>query len=460
MSSTAVEPWSLRATLCLFAAVLLGATLEISNGTQHPRAMAFMTVIVVAAAAATFVGEQALRGFWSYAPVLIAVVALASYFGNHVTHPPGVYLRGGGGIYAEHHEYIAVAAVLCGAALAATGRALHFIVAGLLIVYALLGLWLLKASPAPHIDVWIWHNAAYEALAQGQSPYAITIPNIYGHTRWYAEGLATPAQVLVGYPYPPLTLLSGWVGHLLAGDYRYLQLFAQLATGALVYASRPSRMSALAAALFLFTPRGLFVLEQGWTEPLSALSLAATLFCALRFPGALPYAFGVMVGIKQYFIFAIPLLPLLLGTRDWKVLLKFLVKAAIVPALLTLPFVLWNFDAFIASAITFQGKQPYREDALSVMSWLPLHGGPMLPLNISFVFAFGAVGLALWRNRKTPAGFTAALAFSFLLFFWFAKQAFTNYYYLALAALVCAAAVASTDQSRRESTTGGPGASR
>lgn len=40
-------------------------------------------------------------------------------------------------------------------------------------------------------------------------------------TQWYAPGLADERRVNVGYPYPPLTLLFGWLGHLVKGDYRY-----------------------------------------------------------------------------------------------------------------------------------------------------------------------------------------------------------------------------------------------
>jgi hypothetical protein len=244
----------------------------------------------------------------------------------------------------------------------------------------------------------------------------------------------------VGYPYPPLTLLFGWLGHLVKGDYRYFNLVAQLGAGGLIAYTRPGRMATIAAALFLFTPRGLFVLEQGWTEALSALALAATVFCAVRFPKALVWVFGLMVGIKQYFIFAVVLLPVLLDTRSPKVLGLFLLKAAVVPVLLTVPFILWDPTAFISAVVTFQAVQPFRADALSVMSWLVAQGGPLLPLNISFVLAFAAAGLALWRSERSPAAFAAALSLTLLLFFFFAKQAFANYYYLILACLAAAAA--------------------
>jgi hypothetical protein len=53
-----------------------------------------------------------------------------------------------------------------------------------------------------------------------------------------------------------------------------------------------------------------------------------------------------------------------------------------------------------------------------------------------------AIALALWRAPRTPAGFAAASALVFLVFFAFNKQAFTNYYSLVIGALCTAAAAA------------------
>jgi hypothetical protein len=54
-----------------------------------------------------------------------------------------------------------------------------------------------------------------------------------------------------------------------------------------------------------------------------------------------------------------------------------------------------------------------------------------------------AVALALRRCPRTPAGWALALAFVYLVFFAFNKQAFCNYYFFPLACL--GAAIAAMD---------------
>ena len=68
--------------------------------------------------------------------------------------------------------------------------------------------------------------------------------------------------------------------------------------------------------LFLFTPRAFFVLEQGWIEPFVICGLCAVVFCAVRRPKALPYAVVLFLSTKQYLLFALPAILLLLP-RPW-----------------------------------------------------------------------------------------------------------------------------------------------
>ena len=116
-------------------------------------------------------------------------------------------------------------------------------------------------------------------------------------------------------------------------------------------------------------------------------------------------------------------------------LLTFLTKAAIVGAVLTLPFVLWNPAAFWRSVVTLQFHQPFRPDALSVLSWWASRGHEPPPALISFVVAAAASVFALWRLPRTPAGFAMAIAMTFFGFFAFNKQAFANYYFFVVGAL-------------------------
>src|SRR4029078_9090799 len=83
---------------------------------------------------------------------------------------------------------------------------------------------------------------------------------------------ASPDEA-VGYPYPPVTLLSAVPGQLLLNDYRYAALVARVAAVALIGYSSGGLASKLAAVLLLTTPRGFLVLELGWTEPGAASAL-------------------------------------------------------------------------------------------------------------------------------------------------------------------------------------------
>src|SRR5260370_687309 len=148
--------------------------------------------------------------------------------------------------------------------------------------------------------------ATVDALLAGHNLSAVTMPTLSGASAFYAPGRVPRGRVLVGYPSPPLTLLLSIPGHLY-GDYRYTQLAAMTVAAAFMVYARPGILGGVAAAIFLFTPRVFFVLEQGWTDPLCVTMLAATVFAACRVPKLLPYALGLLLAVKQYLIFAVPI---------------------------------------------------------------------------------------------------------------------------------------------------------
>src|SRR5258707_14745999 len=105
-----------------------------------------------------------------------------------------------------------------------------------------------------------------------------------------------------------------------------------------------------AAGLFLLTPRGFFVLSQGWTEPLVVLLFAATVFAACRRPRFAPYLLGLFWAVKQYVVLSAPLMILLIpakgqapadGPRTWRGTLaagwRWAARAAGVALAVTLP---------------------------------------------------------------------------------------------------------------------------
>ena len=340
---------------------------------------------------------------------------------------------------------LGAAAVVTAVEVVGPARGARLRLPALIATHVTLGVLVVRGSPQPFIDVYTWHVEAFRALGQGSNPYAITMPNIYGHENFYAPGLMVDGRLQFGFPYPPLSLLLAGGGHVLAGDYRYASLAAMNVTALLIGTCRPGRLAPAAAALFLFTPRTFMVLEQGWTEPYVVLLLAATVWCACRAPALTPLALGLFFAIKQYAILVVPL-TVLLAPGSWRERGRTVLKALIVAAVVTLPLAVTAAEGFVRSVVALQLRQPFRADSLSYPAfWVRATGLAPPPAWLAFI----ALGLALaWGVRRaapTAAGFAAATAVALLAFFALNKQAFINYYFLVVGALCCALAAAAPD---------------
>lgn len=436
------------ALLLLGAAVALGHALQLNNGMLRPDAIAFLTVALVLSFAALFAARVGRLERWSSAALPLLVVAgVFVQVGQLFTAYPAFYVRLG------REELIAFYWLL--AALGTSGAALayaparwprHLLIAALVVAHFALGRLLIEHSPAPAIDVDVFHREGLRALFAGDNPYAITIPNIYGHSHFYGEGLVVGDRLHVGFPYPPLSLLFSALARALAGDHRYALLVAMELAAVLGACARPGRSGVWAAALFLTTPRFLFVLEAGWTEPFVVAGVGAVLFVAHRAPRALPWIFGLFLGTKQFTVLAVPASALLarwpLQRRPFAL---FWGKALLVVVAVMAPFFLWSPGAFLHSVVEFQVVQPFRPDSLSYLAWFHQQGGPAA----SAAWGFGAAGIAaavaLWRAPRSPAGFAATFALTLFAFVAFNKQAFANYYYLIVGLLCVAAAAAGSN---------------
>ena len=374
--------------------------------------------------------------------------ALLVQFGLFAQKAPGIYLLlDWPGDYRPYFAGLACAALLTLAGLADVPPLRRVWFPLVLLLYLLLGAWVIAHAPEPAIDVFIFQQQGSAALLDGRNPYAITFPNIYGDDPVYGPGLVNGDRLAFGFPYPPLSLFLALPGYLIAGDHRYAQLLALGVAGALLALARPGRLGALAAVLLLFSPRIFFVLEQGWTEPFAILLLAATVCCACRWPRALPVALGLLLAVKQTLVFVPLLVPLLRGgLAHWRESWPLLWRAAAVALVVSLPLALGAPRDFVWSVVTLQIYQPLREDALSYVAWLARSGMPA-PTWLAFAMVLLAAALALWRAARTPAGFAAGVALAFLAFFAFNKQAFCNYYFFVLGALCCALAAAPPEPS-------------
>ncbi len=314
---------------------------------------------------------------------------------------------------------------------------------GVVAVYLLIGGWLIAISPEPPMDVHIFQKQGAEALLRGENPYSIrTYPDLYGEgSGLYAPGLIEDGHLTFGFTYPPLSLLMALPGHVLGGDYRYVQLVTMGLAAVFTVAISPGKVATLAALLMLLNPRGFFVLQAGWTDPYALMLLALVALLAIRRSPLLPIALGLLIAVKQHLVLALPLAlaafdrGITVGDR-WRLAIVSLVTAAAV----TVPMMLWNVDDFLWSAVFLHIEQPYRPDSMSYLAWFGTDQEPWLPTWVGFVLLLPTAAAVLWRVGRSTAAFVTAMALMYFVFFLFSKQAFVHYYYFVMGTVCIAIA--------------------
>ncbi len=434
-----------------FAAFAVGQAVQASNGNLHPVSIRWLTAAIVACLVGVTLPTWSTLEAWAerlFGALATAGLAWQFFELLKLEPPPGMYLHAQGiGSFRDFFLGLAAAAVLCGLALSEKPpleKALPYL---LVAAFLFVGAWMIRTSPAPFIDVYVFQKEASVELLAGKNPYAMTYPDIYGNSPFYGEGLSVNGRLQFGFPYFPLSLLLALPGHVLGGDYRYAQIAASALGALFLMLARPGRLSRVAAALYLFTPRAFFVVEQGWTDPFVFFGLGATVFTAVRFPKALPYVLGLFLSVKQYLVFAAPAVWLLLPRPiEPKQALRFVGKVIATGAAVTLPFALWDFKAFWHSVVALQTLQPFRTEALSYLAWWHSQGHDKPSTAWAFVMACVGLGVGLWRLPRTPAGYAACCVLAYILFFAFNKQAFCNYYAFVIGACVLAAGGVRVDE--------------
>ena len=430
------QEWPL-ACLCLAAAAVLGIGLAAGRGVLVCISPALLLVLLA-------IVRQCSSPWTRYAPGVVGVLlasALLAQLGSLYRSAPAGHVQSSP--TTTYYVALASMAAVTIVMLAASKRVRGLLTPALLAAFVIAGCWLLRAVPEPHIDVFVYERQGARELLAGRNPYAMTFPNIYGAAAYnaYGVGLVDGDRLRFGFPYPPLALWLTTLGEALVGDPRYAQLTAMALAAGLMVLANGGWVGTGAAALFLISPVGLYVLENAWTEPLVLLFFAGSVFCALHRPRALPFVLGLLLVSKQYVVLLLPLLPLLVPGR---VLLRrrFLVSAALTATMVTVPLAIIDLPAFLHSVVALQFRQPFRPDSVSYLVWWSKGGHPPPSAARAFLAAGAAIALALWRAPRTPAGFAAASALVFLVFFAFSKQAFTNYYSFVIGTLCTAAAAA------------------
>jgi hypothetical protein len=432
-----------QAFLLSLAAVFLGQALQINNGNGHEHAWPYLfATLLTVALAALSPPWPTIEETGDHLAVLVLGVGLALQFSQLVVSPPGYYVRPIPG-FRQFFSILAAAAVVAGAALSKRPALGRYHGPALVLLFALAGYWMIRASYPPQIDVFVFQQESSRALIQGRNPYALTFPNIYGNMNFYGPGVADARTVFIGFPYFPLSLLLALPAWLVAGDFRFAQLVACAMAAAAFTGLGPGRLPLLAAALLLFTPRMFFVLEQGWTEPFGVALLALVVLAAARRSRWLPLALGALLAWKQYTVLFIPLAALLVPRPfRWRAYARLVLPAIAVAAVVTLPFFLWNPAAFWKSVVAAQFAQPFRTEALSLPAWWVVQEGHpqfnVLPWMLSGTLI--ALVAVLSRRQSGPAAFATSAALVYAVFIAFSKQSFANYWWFVLGCICCALA--------------------
>jgi hypothetical protein len=323
------------------------------------------------------------------------------------------------------------------------GRVSAVLLASAVLAQFVLACWMIATLGAPDGDVHMFQQQGLAALLSGENPYSLRYPNTAGPgSEFYAPELQIGGRLSFGFPYPPSSLLMALPGYLFGGDYRYAAA-ASITLGALlISAVRPGTVAYGAALIFASSPLTFRILYYGWTEPFVALWLIAGVFAASRLATATPVALGMLAAIKQYTMPVLILAPLLLADVRRRIGWRRLVGVALLTVGVTaLPFVIWHPRDFMFSVVALQAIQPLRVDSSSIPGLLARMGMQVPPAWLGFAIAGFALLLAAWRAPRTTAGYAGAVAFVFLVFFVFSKQAFGNYFLFPLAALASAVAV-------------------
>lgn len=444
---TRVRPLNLSAASFVISAATLGHALQISNGTYHPDSLWWVGLAFVFCVGGVLTHRISVG--WNVAGQqvatwLLAAAVLWNLIQLFMNDRVGEAIEAGASLVPFRAGVIAVGVFVC-LGLSGLGAAKRAWFPLTLVTVTLLGIWMLRVAPSPGIDVVVVHHEAIEAFLHHHDPYRISFPNIYGENwkYYYNPAVVFGDRIGFGFPYPPASLLLSIPGHLFLGDYRYSELGFLIASAALIGYARRHLMARLAAVLLLTTPRGFFVLEQGWTEPISIFTVALTTFLLMEGPMRASWAAGLMLSAKQYLPFtglAVLRSVLLDRPRAGRIILI----AGLTGAATVLPFALWHPNSFMRSVVWLQTLEPFRTDALSFLIWADRSGYG----RGNFLWAVGAAVVAavisLFTTRNTPSGFAASASITMFAMFALGSKAFCNYYYFVIAAMCIAIAAFTT----------------
>lgn len=292
-------------------------------------------------------------------------------------------------------------------------------------------------------DPYLAHEAAGAALLGGEDPYsdAVQFPN--------GSPFAPPDAVVVGYPYPPVTLVSYGLS---AGftDPRVVSVVAWLSVlGGLAWRSLKGDdegNAAFAGFLILASaPIWPVMLYGAWTEPLHFALLAGALMLWRRHVVWSALLLGIALASKQYFIVLLPVLLLMKMERR----VMRLAVAGGVAFLALVPPLLVDASTYLEATVMTPLGFEFRPDTQSLPGLMAALGVDISIPRWIWLGIIVVVGVVLGRWARSRADLTVAALLALGISFW-AGLAFPNYWFLIAGLAVLSSYLAAADHENPE----------
>jgi hypothetical protein len=305
---------------------------------------------------------------------------------------------------------------------------------GLALVLALglaLRVTVLFVSPNPVIDVYSWLRDASDHALHGRNPYSHDITSPYGTERATAYSVTEKPDPRPP-AYPPLPFLLCLPFRAVGLDVRWANIVGDLVAGVALFGvgvtrGRPS-FGLLCSALFLNLPRSVWIIEQGWYEPMLA-GLFGLGFWLIEFEGRRRWLGFILLALaltgKQ---FGLPLLfPLAWSQRQhWRMLLAGLIVAGFVQ----LPWMVWSPHDFFDVILWKHLHRDPQFHSLTVASACQEFLGSTPPRILTWTLAAGLILAISWRTPRRGAAAALGVGTALFVFSIFHTQGFPNYFYL------------------------------
>ena len=293
------------------------------------------------------------------------------------------------------------------------------------------------------VDVGHFMRGATAGLLNGRNPWSMTFSHSFTDAeigKYLAPEYVQGDRIILGFPYLPGSVLGYLPGHL-AGDVRFVSVAALSVATALCWRMTSDVVGRVLVAGLPLTPLAVLVTTQYWVEPLLVLAVSLLAWAMTRGSrGWGVVSVALLLSVKQYAIFWLPLEKFVRHRLGWRPLLGGVLIAAVlvVAAFLSDPGGFWE------AVVRAQFVQPYRPDSLSLAVDLAEAGLPIHRTGMSVAALLAGFGVAFWVRSRAPESVTwtvlgigMALLASVLL----SKQAFANYYFLVHACVVLAIAL-------------------